>query len=196
MKGIRLSHGAVFVTDGVHTVRLLPSGECGTSPVLYGALEWELRCEPPHTWDYIGEWEIQNLPDGGGEKIRAAFEKIYAVTEQKSAGALLFTGAADFFAAARLQKKLPRESEKEYARRMAEGDSEAREKIILSYLPAVAAFVKRKTRGEQSLALIYRLLDALEKTADGFDFGQGREVFTRRLTLAMNKALTEYIADK
>ena len=76
MKGIRLSHGVIFVTDGLYTVRLLPSGECGTSPLLYSSLEWELRTEPPHTWDYISEWEIRNLPDGGYEKILAAFEKI------------------------------------------------------------------------------------------------------------------------
>ena len=194
MKGIRLSHGAVFVTDGVHTVRLLPSGECGVSPVLYGSLEWELRCEPPHTWDYISEWEIDDLPDGGGEKIRAAFEKIYAVTDEKCA--LLFTDAKDFFTKAAAAERLSRESEKACAQRMAQGDSEAREKIILSYLPAVAAFAKRKSRGKCSLELIYRLIASLEKAVDSFDFAQEREAFLRRLTLAMKKALTEYIADK
>ena len=194
MKGIRLSHGAVFVTDGVHTVRLLPSGECGVSPVLYGSLEWELRCEPPHTWDYISEWEIDDLPDGGGEKIRAAFEKIYAVTDEKCA--LLFTDAKDFFTKAAAAERLSHESEKACAQRMAQGDSEAREKIILSYLPAVAAFAKRKSRGKCSLELIYRLIASLEKAVDSFDFAQEREAFSRRLTLAMKKALTEYIADK
>ncbi|MBQ8447674.1 MAG: hypothetical protein IJX27_01930 [Clostridia bacterium] len=77
MKGIRLSHGVIFVTDGLHTVRLLPSGECGTSPVLYSVLEWELRTEPPHTWDYVYERELESLPGGGYEKICAAFERIY-----------------------------------------------------------------------------------------------------------------------
>lgn len=77
MKGIRLSHGTVFVTDGTFTVRLLSTGECGASPVTYNTLEWELRTEPPHTWDYIWDEEIRNLPDGGYEKIIAAFEKIY-----------------------------------------------------------------------------------------------------------------------
>lgn len=75
LKGIRLSHGAVFVTDGLHTVRLLPSGECGTSPILYGSLEWNLRTEPPETWDYVCEHELRSLPNGGYEKICAAFEK-------------------------------------------------------------------------------------------------------------------------
>ena len=80
MKGIRLSHGVIFVTDGINTVRLLPSGECGTSPVLYGSLEWELSAEPPHTWEYIYEQDIRNLEGGGYEKICAAFERIYKIT--------------------------------------------------------------------------------------------------------------------
>jgi hypothetical protein len=196
MKGIRLSHGAVFVTDGEFTVRLLPSGECGASPILYGSLEWSLRTEPPHTWDYISEWEIDNLPDGGGEKIRAAFEKMRAVTEPKAEESMLFACSADFFAAAKRQKKLPRESEKEYARRMAEGDGEARKQIMLSYLPEVAAFVGRRTRGEAPLELIYRLVAALEKAVDAFDFQQEREAFSRTLSRVMRKTLTEYIADK
>ena len=81
MQGIRLSHGAVFVTDGVFTVRLLPSGKCGASPVTYHTLEWELRTEPPSTWEYISELEIRNLPDGGFEKISAAFEDIHKLVD-------------------------------------------------------------------------------------------------------------------
>jgi hypothetical protein len=196
MKGIRLSHGAVFVTDGCYTVRLLKSGECGPSPITYNSLEWDLRTEPPHTWDYIFEYEIENLPDGGGEKIRAAFEKIYALTEPKKDCTLLFTCTEDFYAKAAACEKLERESEKTYARMMAEGDGNARERIMLSYLPAVAAFVKRKSRSEQTLELIYRLVDSLEKAVESFDFQQEGESFSHRLTLVMRKAFTEYIADK
>ena len=75
MKGIRLSHGAIFVTDGLFTVRILPSGECGASPMTYGTLEWELASEPPHKWEYISETEIKNLPNGEYEKIIAEFER-------------------------------------------------------------------------------------------------------------------------
>jgi hypothetical protein len=77
MKGIRLSHGTVFVTDGNFTVRLLANGECGASPIMYSSLEWELRTEPENTWDYIYESEIRALPCGGFEKIQAAFSNIY-----------------------------------------------------------------------------------------------------------------------
>ena len=61
MKGIRLSHGVVFVFDGVHTVRLSPSGKCEPSPITYHTLEHELQTEPPHTWEYLTEGDIRGL---------------------------------------------------------------------------------------------------------------------------------------
>ncbi len=76
MRGIRLAHGVVFVTDGLNTVRLLPSGECGISPILYGSLEWDLRTEPPEQWEYLSESQIRNLPNGGYDKIMAVFAEI------------------------------------------------------------------------------------------------------------------------
>ncbi len=76
MKGIRLSHGAIFVTDGLTTVRLLKSGECGVSPIEYEVLEWDLRTEPPDKWEYVFETELRALPDGGYDKICAVMEKI------------------------------------------------------------------------------------------------------------------------
>jgi hypothetical protein len=192
MKGIRLSHGAVFVKEGLFTVRLLPSGECGASPVTYESLEWELRTEPPHMWEYISEWEIENLPDGGGEKIRSALESMCALTESKA----IFTCEEDFFKKAASFKKLPREIERELALLMAQGDESARENLVCSYLPEVSAFIKRTARKDHSLELIYRLVASLEKTAEGFDFQQEREPFSRRLAINMKKTLTEYIADK
>ena len=77
MKGIRLSHGAVFVTDGLWTVRLLPSGKCTPSPISYAILEHDMASEPPSRWEYIGEGEILSLPNGGGEKIVKALEKLH-----------------------------------------------------------------------------------------------------------------------
>ena len=77
MKGIRLSHGAVFVYDGLVTVKLSKSGECGPSPIAYPVLEWDLRTEPPSTWEYLTEGDICGLTDGGYEKICAALEKMH-----------------------------------------------------------------------------------------------------------------------
>ena len=75
MKGIILSHGAVFVTDGRITVRLLPSGACDVSPITYKTLEWDLRTEPQDSWDYLSETELRNLSDDGFAKISAVFER-------------------------------------------------------------------------------------------------------------------------
>ena len=89
MKGIRLENRAVFVTDGSMTVRLLPNGECGISPVLYSVLEWDLRTERPDTWEYLTEGELACLPDGGMEKILAAFAKAQealGIADDKGAG--------------------------------------------------------------------------------------------------------------
>lgn len=76
MKGIRLSHGTIFVKDGITTVRLLKSGECGISPISYEVVEWDLRTEPPETWEYISEEEIRALPDGAYEKIAKVIEDV------------------------------------------------------------------------------------------------------------------------
>ena len=79
MKGIKLSHGVIFVTDGTHTVRLLKDGTCGVSPILYETLEWDLRTERPETYEYLTSGDIVNLPDNGYEKIKQTFEEIYKI---------------------------------------------------------------------------------------------------------------------
>lgn len=81
LKGIRLSHGAVFVTDGLFTVRHLPSGECGPSPISYWVLEHDLATELPDRWDYLTEGEILSLPEG--KKILAAFRSLRDLIEKK-----------------------------------------------------------------------------------------------------------------
>ncbi|MBE5743183.1 MAG: hypothetical protein E7358_00505 [Clostridiales bacterium] len=61
MKGIKLSHGTIFITDGLITVRVLASGQVGVSPVTYNTLEWELQSENPNGWDYLTAGEIESL---------------------------------------------------------------------------------------------------------------------------------------
>ena len=80
MKAIRLSNNTIFVTDGLYTVRLLASGECGASPMMFFVLEWELQRDRPfEEWDYLSEQELKELPNGGFEKIQAAFAEMYDV---------------------------------------------------------------------------------------------------------------------
>ena len=79
MQGIRLSHGAVFVTDGIFTVRLLASGKCGSSPIGYRVLERDMQYESPDKWEYISESDLRDLPNGGYDKIVAEFERIHKI---------------------------------------------------------------------------------------------------------------------
>ena len=74
MEGIRLSHGGVFVTNGISTVRILKNGEVGYSPISYFVLERDLSTEPPSSWEYMTDGEIRSLPEW--DKISALFEKI------------------------------------------------------------------------------------------------------------------------
>ena len=79
MEAIRIKGGAIFVYDGMFTVRLSPDGECDTSPITYRALEWDLRTEPENRWEYLTEGDLVNLPDNGYEKILKAFGYIKEV---------------------------------------------------------------------------------------------------------------------
>lgn len=72
MRGIRLRHGVSFVEcDGV-TLRIKADGICELSPITLSALEWDLRTEPPETWDYIFE---SDLNESTREQIRRIVEK-------------------------------------------------------------------------------------------------------------------------
>ena len=83
MKGIILSSGTIFVTDGLHTLRKTKSTDWQLSPILYQNVEWDLRTEPPDTWDYLTASDIKGLPDGGYEKILALLEDIQAKMGRK-----------------------------------------------------------------------------------------------------------------
>ena len=78
MRGIRLRHGVTFVEhDGV-TVRILADGTCGLSPIMFPSLEWDLRCEPPETWNYIFESDL----DGDmREQIERVVAKVRGILE-------------------------------------------------------------------------------------------------------------------
>ena len=72
MRGIKLSHGVSFVEyDGV-TIRIKADGTCELSPITLPSLEWDLRTEPPATWAYIFE---SDLNESTREQIRRIVEK-------------------------------------------------------------------------------------------------------------------------
>ena len=69
MKGIKLCHGVMFVKCDYTTVRVLANGECGVSPITFENLEWDLRTEPPESWEYVSEDEIRSMGSEIYEKI-------------------------------------------------------------------------------------------------------------------------------
>ena len=73
MRGIRLSNGVMFVTDGISTVRIRKNGEVGFSPISYFVLEHDLCSEPSSSWEYMTEGEIKALPEW--DEVSALFEK-------------------------------------------------------------------------------------------------------------------------
>ena len=75
MRGIRLSHGVSFIEHQDMTYRVLPSGVCEASPILLSVLEWDLRTEPPHTWDYLTDGDIRAMEGGIYEKILEKAER-------------------------------------------------------------------------------------------------------------------------
>ena len=82
MRGIRLRHGVAFVEyDGV-TVRIKADGTCELSPVMLPSLEWDLRCEPPETWDYIFESDLDAFGKDTRERIVRIVERVRNITEK------------------------------------------------------------------------------------------------------------------
>ena len=77
MRGIRLRHGVSFVeADGI-TIRINKDGSCELSPILLPSLEWDLRTEPPETWDYISESEIAAYGENTLRQIKAIVAKFH-----------------------------------------------------------------------------------------------------------------------
>lgn len=74
MRGIKLSHGVSFVECEGITIRISADGKCELSPVLLPSLEWDLRTEPPSSWDYLYQSDIDAL----GEDIHRQITQILA----------------------------------------------------------------------------------------------------------------------
>lgn len=109
---------------------------------------------------------------------------------------MLFLTSQQFFDCAARARRLDRQGEIACCARMRAGDSDARDALIQSYLPFVAASVKRVSTKKPSLELICRFVCVLESQVETFDFSQESESFTHRLSLALKKATAEYIADQ
>ena len=107
---------------------------------------------------------------------------------------MLFLSADDFFQKAKAFSRMEREEEINCARLMENGDLTARERLIQSYMPVVAAAVRKVSPAHQSLSLVVLCLEVLERTVDSFDFFQNSETFTHCLSNRLKQTVTRYIA--
>ena len=81
MRGIKLNHGVSFIEyDGV-TIRINADGTCVLSRILLPSLEWDLRTEPPETWDYIYDEDIASFGADTLEKIKQIAAEVRRITE-------------------------------------------------------------------------------------------------------------------
>lgn len=109
---------------------------------------------------------------------------------------MLFVTVEDFLTQASTIPPLTREEETALARRMAQGDTAARETLVRGYLPLVAAFVRRAPAAVRTLDTVYAGIAALERAVDGFDFQQTGETFAHRLGWALRQTVTRQIAER
>lgn len=110
--------------------------------------------------------------------------------------AMLFISAEDFFQKVRDIQKHSAAEEKILAARMKAGDADARQAIVNSYLPMVAANIKRYPKELQTLDTVYTCIQSLEVGVDRFNFLQDSETFTHHLGWRLRQCLTRCIVEK
>ena len=110
--------------------------------------------------------------------------------------AMLFISAEDFFQKVRGMQKHSAAEEKILAASMNAGDADARQAIVNSYLPMVAANIRRYPKELQTLDTVYTCIQSLEEGVDRFNFLQDGETFTHHLSWRLRQCLTRCIVEK
>ena len=108
---------------------------------------------------------------------------------------MLYVTIEDFHAGAGEATRLTREQEKACAATMAEGDTDARQRLIRSYLPVVAGVIRRAPRQIQTLHTVYAAIATLERGVDAFNFQQDSETFAHHLSWRLRQCLVRCLAD-
>lgn len=106
---------------------------------------------------------------------------------------MVFMSIQDFFEKAASCRRLTRDEELRLAEEMKNGSSDARERLIESYIPMVAGHIRHAKPHLQTLGMALYCIDALEKAVDSFDFTQESEPFSHRLSWWLRQASTSYI---
>jgi RNA polymerase primary sigma factor len=109
---------------------------------------------------------------------------------------MLFISAEDFLSKANNIPRIGRDEEKSLALRMKNGDKEARQMLIHSYLPSVAFHVRRVPQSVRTLHTVYACIGSLERAIDKFNFFQDSESFTHHLSRYLRQCITDCIADR
>ena len=108
---------------------------------------------------------------------------------------MIYITIDDFYKRANACARLSREEEISCAKKMKNGDAEARMRLIESYIPVIAGNIRRLTKNYQTITLALRSEQMLEKLVDSFDFLQESETFIHRLSWGMKQVVTKYIAE-
>lgn len=111
---------------------------------------------------------------------------------------MLYASAEDFYNKVATIKRLSREEEKELARKMQDGNEDAKKLLFDSYLPVLASFLKRYTRNP-SLDMVYKGMELLHTSIETFDFQYDSPspnvTFVHFLSDKVRRMMTRYIAD-
>ena len=108
---------------------------------------------------------------------------------------MLFISAEEFFAHADKMPRITREEERRIAQEMPQ-NAMAREQLISSYLPMVAAYIRRLPSKLHTLRTVYVCLDSLEKGVDSFNFLQDSERFSHHLSWRLRQCITRCLVDR
>lgn len=109
---------------------------------------------------------------------------------------MLFVSLDDFYQKAASAVRLSPDQEKSLALKMQAGDPDARQAIINSYLPLVAACIQHSPKEIQTLKTVYCCITSLEKGVDSFCFGQDSEPFLHHLNWRLRQCIAGCIADR
>ena len=106
---------------------------------------------------------------------------------------MVFISIDDFYKKADLCTVLTRQEEIECAKKMQNGDKDAREKLLQSYIPMVKKHIEFAKPHMQDLSLVMYCMAALERSVDSFNFLQDSEPFSHHLSWALRQAKVNYI---
>ena len=109
---------------------------------------------------------------------------------------MLFLSVDDFLLKASASKRLSHDEEVSLYNALKSGDSDAVERLADGYLYFAASRIRKLPKNIQSLDIVYRFLGAIKREAVRFDFSRNGDSFAHRLSIAFQREITEYIANK